>query len=354
MLQLLAYLLSFFTVGFLPLLVVAALFIVGSWLARFYQARIYPETLSEQLNNRIFKVWLWTIFFSWLLTVGWMFYITPKGPAQLLSFMANTFGYQATRVQFELKEDVNELVLERVLEPWVRAGGREIRRTGFYKEGHRSRRYIDTAYIPSRYRQVERQVDIIMSQALSEEWRWMLNEGWESQSAQFLLPSRLPAQLESQGETIGIYVQPFTAFYEQNPKGQCRLQVTVNMSASLLFDLSGGIDKDKPIYLKMDASWPGNMRSFELEAVKVKPGLKSLSLRAAREVLYLIPLDELQQDMSCNEIREGESSTLAGISLRNRITRWDELRPYIKDVRVKNTHFFPWLAGGGWLLFTQE
>lgn len=352
MLKLLAFLLFFFTVGVLPFLVVAALVTVGSWLEKFYQARIYPRKIAKQLSDKIFTTWMWTLFLSWLSTVALMVYLTPTGPAQILVMLANTTGYQTTQIHIELNEEVDQKLINRTLLSWIRANRRTIKRRATSSAGGRGpvRSYIDTAYIPSRYRQTDQQIDIVMGQTLSEEWRWMLENGWKNQPAQFLPSERLPAQLESQGETIGIYVQPLTAFYEQHPRGQCRLQVTANMRPILLFDLSGGIDKDKPIHLRMDASWPGNIRNFKLEAVKVKSGWKSLSPRAAREVLYLIPLDGLQQDMSCNEIREVESSVLAGMSLRNRIVRWDELQPHIKEVRVKKTHFLPWLAGGGWLL----
>lgn len=363
MLKLMGYLIIFVTCIIFPFVVVMLLVLIGKQVAKFYQAMIHPKKISEKMDDNIFGIWVLTLIVVWLSLLFWVIPRAPAGPAQILALLDNTFGYKATEVHITLTEELDEQLIKHVLEPWIRMGGREIqRRTSHYasvRHGGRGRivRYTDTAYIPSRYRQVDQQLEIVMGKELSGEWLWMLEKGWQNEPK--TLARQLAAEMEFKRSKETIYVQPYSIMYEKNDDGYCHLQATINIPARSFAGLwlvkKIGAEKDTPMRLYMGEDWPGGIRIFELESIKPRRGQGVFTLAASQETVYLRPLNEHRHDVSCAEIQQLESSSLAAISLRNRITRWVELQPYIKDVQLNHSRFVPWLAvGKAWQILSQE
>lgn len=364
MLKLIGLLLYFVTVVIFPIVLIVILALLGKLLAKYYQAMIHPNKISEKVADNIFGVWFLSLFVTWIATLWWMAANTHADVADLLAFRDKLLGYQATTMHITLAKELDERLVEQVLEPWVRMGGREIRRRvsrySSARYGGRGRivRYISTAYIPSRYRQVDQQLEIVMGKELSSKWLWMLEKGWRSRPMPSLLPNEIAAQLTFKGQTETIYLQPFTASYEEHLSGQCHLKVTANIPARsfayLWVTRKTTTDKHTSMPLQLHTSWPGNIYTFQLDSIVADPKRMPFSLRQTQEIFYLRPLNQNGRAIHCTDLQQLESSALAGISLRNHLTYWDELRPYIKDLHIKNSHFVPWLAGRGWQILSEE
>jgi len=356
----------------------------GKYASEKYQATIYPKKLSNKIKKRIYNIWDGFVIVVYIFLILSMAVFFPKGPEATQASFHQIFGYSSTKIDIALvTSDMSEKKLQKLLLPLAYKGvyeykyesrktidtiklagipqiniirgrsGGSLRRAAARRREINAVAHIDEGiYAASRYYINNKDINFVMGSELSEEWKWMLRKGWRhTASERKMMPKEITAKVQYKDESELIHLNSHSVFYQEEDNGICGLHVVAKLPKVEMKQWFYTTPRKATDYgiaeLQMGSKWVGNVKRFYAGKIKYIDAGEFLPNQSKLEIVFW-PVNEKDEWMNCEAIHAEESSILAAISLKNSLSSWEELQPLIKELKLIDEYFIPWLDKEKW------